>query len=76
MFLVMAPQDNILCLPILSAWSNQINVGKDDGSRSITDGDLQKAEHAHWVTWMADISRVSCIIDMNAQPSLFRLSFL
>ena len=54
----MAPQDNILCLPILSAWSKQITVGKDDGSRSITDGDLQKPEHAHWVIWMADISRV------------------
>ena len=76
MLLVMSPQYNILCLPILSAWSKQINVGKDDGSRSIIDNDLQKPRHAHWVIWMADISRVCCIIDMNAQPSSFCLYFL
>ena len=76
MLLVMAPQYNILCLPTLSAWSKQINVGKDDGSRSITDDGLQKPKHAHWVIWMADIIRVSCIIDISVKLSFFCLSFL
>ena len=62
-----------LCLPILSAWSKQINVRKDDGSRSITE---PEPEHAHWVICMADIIQVSSVIVISVQLSIFCLSFL